>query len=90
MTSPRPKKKKGKVTQFPQQKGNGKTEPPKEEKNATLMRDDQIPYLLPAQARAELITYLDSLALSGRDSVGRHTAISFLNNLKQIKPADKK
>lgn len=85
----RPRKKKGKVTPFPQQKGNGKTTPEQPKKEEAKPQEEQPPYLLPAQARAELITYLDSLALSGKDSIGRHTAIQFLSGLAQIRPPKK-
>lgn len=88
----RPSKRKGKVTQFPQQKnkGNGKPPPETPQANATETGKEQLPYLLPAQARNELITYLDSLLLSGKDSIGRHSAITFLSKLQQIKVPDKK
>ena len=86
----RPTKKKGKVTPFPQQKsqtkGNGK--PPETQPPPADVKQEA-PYLLPAQARAELISYLDSLLLSGKDSIGRHAAIQFLTNLAQIQKPKK-
>ena len=85
----RPRKKKGKVTPFPQQQNKGNGKPPPEPPPAQPQAKDELPYLLPAQARAELITYLDSLALSGKDSIGRHTAIQFLQQLSQIQKPKK-